>query len=137
MIGRRDSVTWFAALRRDGRLFAAVAAILLFAGTLQPLAEARAAETGKAWVICTIFGAAKPADASGDPLDAAGADDCPQCIAGHHCGAPTPPAGTGAASPEPVRPDRVAIAAFHADAWSLIPPYRGPPGGIRAPPLPA
>ena len=75
--GRR----WFAALRRDGKLFALAAALALVFAMLQPLVPAQAAAADAA-VICSAH-----ADAA-TPGKSAPADphDCPCCIFGHICG---------------------------------------------------
>lgn len=135
MVNRGENRSWFDALRRDGLLFALVATILLVGGLLQPLAEARAAETAKAWIVCTIFGAEKPADASGTPLDAAGSDDCPLCIAGHRCANAGPPADLAGALPAFDIPERVAADALGAVRPAAPRRRHEPPNGIRAPPL--
>ena len=49
--------TWFATLRRDGRLFAALALVMFAVQALQPLAAARASEATGHLVICTSIGA--------------------------------------------------------------------------------
>ncbi len=73
---------WIAALRRDRVLFAIAGMLILFTHVLQPWAEARAANTANAWIICTAFGMAM-GEPDGKNLPPAGAaDDCPQCIGG-------------------------------------------------------
>lgn len=131
-----DRTSWFAALRRDGRLFAVVGALILLAKVLQPLAEAHAASTGKAWVICTVFGTAKPADADGTPLPAAAADDCPICLAGapqlDNAPPPSDFLSTDWAFPEPAQ---TALVRWPDPEPVLLRPGPAePPPGIRAPP---
>src|SRR5918995_7374308 len=101
MAGHRTSPGWFHTLRRDRALFAVAATLVLLAHLFQPLAEAKAANTAKACVICTMFGEAKsPAD---DSVPGA-ADDCPTCIGGPCAGMDAPPklsAGFEAPLPPP------------------------------------
>lgn len=73
-------MTFLGSLRRDGLAFAILAAMVMLAGYLQPLAEAKAANGPYAGVICSTFGAAK-AGPDGSPVDPASADDCPLCVA--------------------------------------------------------
>lgn len=136
MMTARGTRSWFSALRHDGGLFAFVGALLLFANVLQPLAEAHAASTGKAWVICTVFGTAKPVDADGTPLPAAAADDCPICLAGApQLDQAPPPAhilSVDWAFPEPT--DTALIRWPDPQPIQLRPGPAEPPPGIRAPP---
>lgn len=125
-----------AARRRDRVLFAVTGALILVASYLQPLAEASAAGTGHAWIICTEFGAVRsgPAEAGGGVLP--GADDCPKCVTGS-CQPTTPfKAITDTADAGDIAfPDGdVALRSLQGEATPLAPH----PGthGIRAPPLP-
>ncbi|CAG0979409.1 MAG: hypothetical protein F9K19_16615 [Rhizobiaceae bacterium] len=133
---REPRLGWLAALRRDRFLFAVTGALILIASYLQPLAEANAAGTGHAWIICTEFGAVRsgPADPAGGVLP--GADDCPKCVAGT-C-QPTPPFKAIADTA-----DTGHLALPHADvaprsaAGGTLPPEPRPgTHGIRAPPRP-
>jgi hypothetical protein len=125
---------WIAALRRDRVLFAIAGSLILFTHVLQPWAEARAANTANAWVICTAFGMAM-GEPDGKNLPPAGAaDDCPQCIG----------AGGGIAAKQKVLvatdfafPAAAAIRRARADfTGRKVPAGRlnEPPPAIRAPP---
>src|SRR5690606_38563924 len=77
-------------LRRDRLLFGVAATLVLLAHLFQPLAEARAANTDFAWVICTVFGA-QTTSTDGKSLPPIGAsDDCPTCIGGPCAGMVAP-----------------------------------------------
>lgn len=120
--------SWFARLRRDQRLFAALALFLLFAHTLQPLAVAQASASGHL-VICTMLGADPLPD--GTPVQH---DSCGECVVGA-CGLKTLAKAIVVAVPawEPVL--AVAEAPLPTrDTFSpqSLPPERPP--GIRAPP---
>jgi hypothetical protein len=137
MAGRRTSPGWFQTLRRDRALFAVAATLVLFAHLFQPLAEANAANTAKAWVICTMFGEAKsPADDS--VLVPGAADDCPTCIGGPCAGMDAPPKLSASSEPAFAGPPAYAGQFPH---WLKTenPPGRlnEPPPAIRAPPLSA
>ena len=136
MAWKQASTGWFAALRRDRRLFALAATLVLVAHVFQPLAEARAANTANAWIICTTFGM-QPATPDGKQLPPPGAaDDCPTCIGG-------PCAGMSA----PLKVEPVSVVAFPSPAAdrgevfasieTKISPDRlnEPPPAIRAPPF--
>lgn len=124
----------FAALRRDRRLFALVASLVLLTHLFQPLAEANAASTAKAWVICSMLGMASP---DGDRLPPAGnADQCPTCIGGPCAGMaalPRAEASSEAAFPAPAA-NRGEV---FAPVETKVPPDRlnEPPPAIRAPPF--
>lgn len=127
---------WFETLRRDRKPFALLGAILMLVGLLQPLAEARAAETGKAWIVCTVFGAVKPGDSSGPPLPAAAADDCPICLgAQHHDGRIVPPAVVLPGWPVFPMPEALARS-WPPPSGGVVPAGRAgePPPPIRGPP---
>lgn len=121
-----------AQLRGDIALFAWLCLFVLAVPVLQPFAEARAAERGDAFIICTQFGETRAAIAGSDDLPIGAADDCP---AGIVCmvATPAPPVtadGDGlprplpvAATPKPTAKDSPAPAGF---AW-LRPPGRAPP----------
>ena len=80
MGNRQIAWGWFATLRRDRVLFAIAGTLVLLTHVFQPWAEARAANTANAWVICTTFGM-QMGTPDGKKLPPAGAaDDCPQCI---------------------------------------------------------
>ena len=86
MAGCGTSTGWFDALRRDRTLFAVAATLVLLTHLFQPLAEANAANTAKAWVICTMFGETK-ASGAGDALPPFGAaDEHPGPAAGQRVG---------------------------------------------------
>ena len=134
MADRREAKGWFAALRRDRVLFALAGTLVLLVHVFQPLAEARAANTANAWIICTAFGM-ETGSPSGKNVPPAGtADDCPQCIGA--C------AGIAAKQKLPVVAEMAfpAAVAFRRAAVSVssadIPPGRlnEPPPAIRAPP---
>lgn len=132
---RKHRFGWLAALRRDRLLFAVTGALILFASYLQPLAEANAAGTSHAWIICTEFGAARSGPMEPGSATLPGADDCPKCVAGA-CRPIVPvkaipgPAGAGPVA-VPARDPELRTA-----EGETIPP--APPSGthgIRAPPL--
>lgn len=124
-----------AALRRDRILFAVTGALIVIASYFQPLAEANAAGTAHAWIVCTEFGAARAGpDAPGGALPAA--DDCPKCIAGT-CQPPAPVKAL-AAGGDPVRLALPEPGAAMRPATAETAPPGPPPAlrSIRAPPLP-
>lgn len=127
---------WFAALRRDRLLFAVAATLVLLTHLFQPLAEAKAANTANAWVICTIFGMQAAAPDSKDIPPIGAPDDCPTCIGGPCAGMAVPlrlvPAFE-AAFPAPVANRESTLELVE----TTIPPDRlnEPPPAIRAPPL--
>jgi hypothetical protein len=135
MGSRRTSPDWFQTLRRDRTLFAVAATLVLLTHLFQPLAEANAANTAKAWVICTMFGEAK-APGAGDALPPPSADDdCPTCIGGPCAGMVAPPlllAGSESAFAAPV----AYTGRFTHSTDTENPPGRlnEPPPAIRAPP---
>jgi hypothetical protein len=136
MRAARHTLGWFETLRRDRHLFVLLGAILMLVGMLQPLAEARAAETGKAWIICTVFGATKPGDPSGPPLPAAAADDCPIClVAQHHDGKVVRPAVLLPGGPVFPMPEALARS-WRPPLQEPVPASRpgDPPPAIRGPP---
>lgn len=119
-----------AALRRDGKLFAFVAALLLMVGMVHPLAEARASGTPLGWQICSAFGQAR----SPDGVPAGAADDCPACVTGACSGAPA----------KAVQPSLPAFAPLARTARAFVPhedhaAWHARPNGriaaIRAPPI--
>ncbi|MFZ1773425.1 MAG: hypothetical protein WAT78_05640 [Rhizobiaceae bacterium] len=121
-----------AALRRDGRLFAFVSALLLLIGMFHPLAEARASGTPLGWQICSAFGQERSPD--GVPVGAA--DDCPACITGTCSGAPAKAVQPSVPAFAPL--SRTASAFVpHEDhaAWNVRPNVRI--AAIRAPPIPS
>ena len=138
MAGCGTSTGWFDALRRDRTLFAVAATLVLLTHLFQPLAEANAANTAKAWVICTMFGDAKaPAD-DGDLPPPGAADDCPTCIGGPCAGMVAPPKLLAGSQPAFAAP--AAFAGWSAHSTDTEnPPGRlnEPPPAIRAPPLSA
>jgi hypothetical protein len=126
---RSQGRSWFAALRRDGRLFAIAAALSLVFAMLQPLVPAQAA--ADAAVICSAHAdAATPG--KGVPADP---HDCPCCIFGHICGGlPLHAKALAAGAPAfaPSSTFRHVLANLRAQpAGQRI--AAGPPG-IRAPP---
>jgi hypothetical protein len=138
MAGRRTSLGWFQTLRRDRALFAVAATLVFFAHLFQPQAEANAAATAKAWVICTMFGEAKDPAADGAlPLPGA-ADDCPTCIAGPCAGMDAPPKFSAGSEPAFAAPAAFAGRFTHSTETEN-PPGRlnEAPPAIRAPPLSA
>jgi hypothetical protein len=138
MAGRSTSTGWFEALRRDRALFAVAATLVLLTHLFQPLAEANAANTAKAWVICSMFGEASSLAADGAfPLPGA-ADDCPTCIGGPCAGMDAPPKLSAGSEPAFAAPAAYAGRLAHV-AEMENPPGRlnEPPPAIRAPPLSA
>lgn len=137
MASRRTSPGWFQTLRRDRALFAVAATLVLFTHLFQPLAEAKAADTAKAWVICTMFGEVKAPAAEGT-LPPGAADDCPTCIGGPCAGMVAPPKLLAASEPAFAAP---AVYAGRFTQWieTKNPPgrFNEPPPAIRAPPLSA
>jgi hypothetical protein len=114
MTGARTK-TWFDMLRRDGKLFALVAALLLVLGTFP--ATHVSAEAGP--VICTVEGPA--ADGTpGAPADPA----CPVCIVSASC------LGGLAAPDQQAMPG--ILSALPAER--LMPPRRAGPVGDKAGP---
>ncbi len=134
MGNRQIAWGWFATLRRDRVLFAIAGTLVLLTHVFQPWAEARAANTANAWVICTTFGM-QMGTPDGKKLPPAGAaDDCPQCIGA--CGGMASkqrlPKVADMAFAAPVAFRHAVVSAFHED----IPSGRlnEPPPAIRAPP---
>lgn len=139
MAGRRTSTGWFQTLRRDRALFTVAATLVLFAHLFQPLAEATAANTAKAWIICTMFGEAKSPAADGAlPPPPGAADDCPTCIGGPCTGMDVPPKLSVGSEPAFAAPAAYAGRFRH---WLETENQPGrlnePPPAIRAPPLSA
>jgi hypothetical protein len=135
MAGRRTSPGWFQTLRHDRTLFAVAATLVLLTHLFQPLAEANAANTAKAWVICTMFGEAK-SPAGDDALPPPGAaDDCPTCIGGPCAGMDAPPKLSAGSEPAFAAPAAYAGLFTHS-VQTENPPGRlnEPPPAIRAPP---
>jgi hypothetical protein len=109
----RPERNWFAELRRDGGLFAALAALLLVANLLAP-GPARAGE-----IVCTLWGAVPAADEG--------------CLAGH-CVSPLPtlaPALPVAGSPAL----SVLGGGQSAKTRTVRQPRSGAADRIRAPPV--
>ena len=79
----RQPRTFLASLRRDGLAFAILAAVVILIVHAKPLAEAKAAGSPFAGMICSSFGAVQP-DPGQTPETPPGADDCPFCLAGAH-----------------------------------------------------
>ncbi len=122
----------FASLRQDRLLFALVGAAVMLLNLLQPLAQASQAA---AWTLCI----SQEVSATGsDKGPGAGWDECPICLAGHHCSA-APPARALPPS-EPAFPMPAAISsrlpAPPIEAAPALPGAEKPPS-IRAPPLSA
>lgn len=138
MAGRRTSTGWFQTLRRDRALFTVAATLVLFAHLFQPLAEATAANTAKAWIICTMFGEAKSPAADGALPPPGAADDCPTCIGGPCAGMDVPPKLSVGSEPAFAAPAAYAGRFRH---WLETENQPGrlnePPPAIRAPPLSA
>ena len=126
---------WFAALRRDRLLFAVAATLLLLTHLFQPLAEARAADTKNAWVICTIFGMQTVSPDENSTFPAGTQEHCPTCIGGPCAGIAAPLRFASAFEaafppPEAIRePMRVLGETTLPPAW-----LNEPPPAIRAPP---
>jgi hypothetical protein len=138
MAGRRTSPGWFQTLRRDRTLFVMAATLVLLTHLFQPLAEANAANTAKAWVICTMFGEAKAPAADGALPPPGAADDCPTCIGGPCAGMVAPPKLSAGSEPAFTSPAAY-VGLFTHSVETDIPPGRlaEPPPAIRAPPLSA
>jgi hypothetical protein len=129
MTNRRHG--WLDGRRREAPLFALIGALLLVADLLQPWADARAAETARAWVICTAFGMEMPLpDGGGTPP---GADDCPQCLTGACSVTAAPPRSESVGLAFP-RPPGDGERLWHEDVFTTR-PAGDPPPAIRAPPL--
>ena len=79
MAGNRQNGSWFASLRRDGILFAALSALLLLFAGLQTTAPANASGL----VICTGGGARH------EPLRPPANKDCVHCLGNSACGGPS------------------------------------------------
>jgi hypothetical protein len=117
----RPERNWFAELRRDGGLFATVAALLLVANLLAP-GPARAGE-----IVCTLWGAVPAADEGRVVADGA------HCLAGH-CVSPLPtlaPALPVAGSPAL----SVLGGGQSAKTRTVRQPRSGAADRIRAPPV--
>jgi hypothetical protein len=138
MAGRKTSSGWFQTLRRDRTLFAVAATLVLLTHLFQPLAEANAANTARAWVICTMFGEAKAPAANGALPPPGAADDCPTCIGGP-CAGMVAPAKLLAGS-EPAFAAPAAYAGrfeYYIETKNPSGRLNEPPPAIRAPPLSA
>ena len=122
--------TWFATLRRDGRLFAALALALFAIQALQPLVAARASEATGTLVICTSIGADPAADGG-----IVWHEGCSHCIAGA-CGmsAPAQAATDWSAAFDPAFSHRRPLWSRLDAGERPLPLVEGPPG-IRAPPF--
>lgn len=129
------SIGWFAALRRDRLWFAVAASLLLLAHLFQPLADARAANAGNDWVICTIFGMQTVSPDENSTPPAGTKDHCPTCIGGPCAGMAAPLRVADAV--EAAFPSREAVreARSGLEASQLLPvSLNEPPPAIRAPP---
>ncbi len=116
-------------------LFTVAASLVLLSHLLQPLAEAEAANSTKASVICTMFGMEKASPESGE-LPPIAAGDCPTCIGGPCAGLDAPPKFAANSEPAFSAPEA------YAGLSDRITETRSPPGlsnepppAIRAPPL--
>ena len=137
MLTRKHRLGWLAALRRDRLLFAVTGALILFASYLQPLAEANAAGTAHAWIICTEFGAARSGPTEPGSGTLPGADDCPKCVAGA-CQPITPAkAITGPADAVHVAIPDADVAPRSASGETIRSRPLSGTRGIRGPPFPA
>lgn len=115
-------------LWRERAAFSLVALAVLLGNFFHPLAEARAANTASAWVICSTYGAVRDPAA---PVAPGAADDCPMCIAGHGSCAVAAVADNGTSPTLPaVRASRLVAANEQPDAAAPA----SPSPAIRAPP---
>ncbi|MBE7183198.1 MAG: hypothetical protein INR68_02180 [Methylobacterium mesophilicum] len=126
MAGNRQNGSWFASLRRDGILFAALSALLLLFAGLQTTVPANASGL----VICTGGGARH------DPLQTPADKDCVHCLGNSACGGPSIvgkllPSGTAGLAPH--RPAGSSLSAIALAACDPL-PARGRLS-IRAPPF--
>jgi hypothetical protein len=122
---------WFARLRRDQRLFALLALLLVLAHSLQPLAVAQASASGDL-VICTMLGA-EPLP-NGTPVQH---DGCGECVISA-CG--LQPAVKAVAGSAPAWQPLASVAFDPRPAADQSPPALWPPErppGSRAPPFDA
>jgi|GEM_PF-2420862 hypothetical protein len=124
----RRPASWFARLRRDRVLFAAVGVLALLLSALQPAAAVQNADIRALLILCSDIHEGAPVKSPGQ------GPDCPLCPAGHPCGfhiAPAAPASTPLF--EPFAPHQGQPALVRA-AGSL-PAARGEaPPAIRGPP---
>lgn len=126
---RSQGRSWFASLRRDGKLFAFVACLALVFAMLQPIAPTQAAVTD-AGVICSTHahGGTGNNDVPGEHRD------CPCCVFGHNCGglmlAKALTAHTQAFAP----PTAVRNAPVVLSPPAVVQRIASGPPGIRAPP---
>ena len=126
---RSQGRSWFASLRRDGKLFAAVAGLALVFAMLQPIvpAQAAVADTG---VICSTH--AHGAGNDGVPGDHR---DCPCCVFGHVCGGlPLLAKALTAHTPAFAPPTAVRHAPAVLSSPVAVQRIASSPPGIRAPP---
>jgi hypothetical protein len=118
-------------LRRDQRLFALLALMLVLANSLQPLAVAQASASGQ-FVICTMLGAEPLPD--GTPVQHAG---CGECVVGA-CG--FQPAVKTVGGSVPAWQPLASLAFDPRPSVEQTPPAPWPPErppGSRAPPFDA
>ncbi len=119
---------FLAGLWRERTAFSALALLILLGNFIHPLAEARAAGTANAWMICSSYGTVRDPSA---PTVPGAADDCPMCIAGHgSCALPVLADAAAVPVPQPGVQYRPAPVAARSPA--IAPAATSP--AIRAPP---
>lgn len=122
--------SWFAALRRDGKLFACVAGLALVFSMLQPLVPAQAA-VADLGVICSVHADGGVGN-DGVPGEHR---DCPCCVFGHICGGfPLLAKALTAHTQAFAHPSTVRHALAVPPAPVAVQHIASGPPGIRAPP---
>lgn len=116
-------------------LFAVAGTLVLLLHVFQPWAEARAANTANAWIICTTFGMERGSPSGKHVPPAGAADDCPHCVgacASLAAAKQKLPTIVDMAFPAPAAFRQVLVSIFKQE----IPAGRlnEPPPAIRAPP---
>ena len=133
---KKDHRGWFAALRRDRVLFAVAASLVLVTHLFQSLAAANAADTAKAWVICSMVGAEKAAPDGVAPPPSGADDHCPTCIGGPCAGMEAPPKLATASGSAFAGPEAYADLVYRSIETRNPPKLLSePPPAIRAPPF--
>lgn len=115
-------------LWRERAAFCVLALAILLGNLIHPLAEARAANSADAWVICSSYGTVRDPAA---PVTPGAADDCPMCITGHGSCSLAALADNGAVlAHETARTNRLVA----TDAGRSTSAPASPSPAIRAPP---
>lgn len=124
IMDRKPARSWFALLRRDGRLFAVIATLLLVLNAL-PATHVSAEASG---IICTIDGAI------GSSEQPETAPACPLCLVSASCFG-----GLAALGPEPIDAKRPSLPGGEPmpSRWDATPLAAAPVGtdSIRGPPF--